>query len=73
MKKEAQEVMLKEAQDAKYTSNGDGTFTITTPNIEVKGTTGEDKVEVTFRGVSLGKWSITDTTQTFIEEARKHQ
>ncbi|MNB88117.1 hypothetical protein D3C75_351260 [compost metagenome] len=73
VKKEAQEVMLKEAQDAKYTSNGDGTFTITTPNIEVKGTTGEDKVEVTFRGVSLGKWSITDTTQTFIEEARKHQ
>ncbi len=73
LKSEAQDVMLKEAKDAKYTSGGDGTFTITTPNLEVKGAAGEDKVEVVFRGVSLGKWSITDTTQTFIEEARKNQ
>ncbi|MNB75445.1 hypothetical protein D3C75_220890 [compost metagenome] len=72
LKSEAQEVMLSEAKEAKYTSNGDGTFTITTPNLEVKGTAGEDKVEVTFRGVSLGKWSITDTTKTFIDEARKN-
>ncbi|MNY69665.1 hypothetical protein D3C86_2076340 [compost metagenome] len=63
--------MLKEAKEAKYTSGGDGTFTITTPNLEVKGAAGEDKVEVTFRGVSLGKWSVNDTTQTFIDEARK--
>ncbi|MNI03997.1 hypothetical protein D3C73_569110 [compost metagenome] len=73
LKKEAQEVMLKEAQEATYTSGGDGSFTITTPNLEVKGAAGEDKVEVTFRGVSLGKWSITDTTKTFIDEARKNQ
>lgn len=72
LKSEAQEVMLKEAQDAKYTSGEDGTFTITTPNIEMKGKTGEDKVEVTFRGVSLGKWSVTDTTKTFIEEAKNN-
>ncbi|MNC13507.1 hypothetical protein D3C76_17820 [compost metagenome] len=73
LKSEAQEVMLKEAKEAKYTSGADGTFTITTPNIEVKGAAGEDKVEVTFRGVSLGKWSVTDTTKTFIDEARKNQ
>ncbi|MRN56505.1 hypothetical protein [Paenibacillus monticola] len=72
LKSEAQEVMLKEAQDAKYTSGEDGTFTITTPNIEMKGKAGEDKVEVTFRGVSLGKWSVTDTTKTFIEEAKNN-
>ncbi|WP_091071185.1 hypothetical protein [Paenibacillus sp. NFR01] len=72
LKSEAQEVMLKEAKDAKYASGGDGTFTITTPNLEVKGAAGEDKVEVIFRGVSLGKWSITDTTKTFIDEARKN-
>ncbi|WNS47091.1 hypothetical protein [Paenibacillus sp. MMS20-IR301] len=71
LKSEAQEVMLKEAKEAVYTSNGNGTFTITTPNLEVKGAAGEDKVEVTFRGVSLGKWSVTDTTKTFIDEARK--
>ncbi|OKP99816.1 hypothetical protein [Paenibacillus sp. P46E] len=73
LKSEAQDMMLKEAKDAKYTSGGDGTFTITTPNLEVKGAAGEDKVEVIFRGVSLGKWSMTETTQTFIEEARKNQ
>ncbi|ASA26488.1 hypothetical protein [Paenibacillus donghaensis] len=73
LKKEAQEVMLNEAKEAKYTSGGDGTFTITSPNLEVKGAANEDKVEVTFRGVSLGKWSITETTQTFIDQARKQQ
>ncbi|WP_410515104.1 hypothetical protein PaeBR_06800 [Paenibacillus sp. BR2-3] len=73
LKSEAQEVMLKEAKEAVYTSDGDGNFTITTPNIEVKGAVGEDKVEVTFRGVSLGKWSINDTMKSFIEEARKQQ
>ncbi|MFC3748007.1 hypothetical protein [Paenibacillus sp. GCM10012306] len=71
LKSEAQDVMLKEAKDAKYTSGGNGTFTITTPNLEVKGKAGEDKVEVTFRGVGLGKWSINDTTKTFIDAARK--
>ncbi|QWU18532.1 hypothetical protein SAMN04487895_11954 [Paenibacillus sophorae] len=73
LKNEAQEVMLKEARDAVYTSNSDGTFTITTPNIEVKGTAGEDKVNVTFRGVSLGQWSVNETVKSFIEEARKAQ
>lgn len=72
LKSEAQEMMLKEAKEAKYTSGGDGTYTITTPNLEVKGAAGEDKVEVTFRGVSLGKWSITDTTKAFIDEARNN-
>ncbi|MCL6603844.1 MAG: hypothetical protein K6T94_13290 [Paenibacillus sp.] len=70
LKSEAQEVMLKEAKEAVYTMNDDGTFTITSPNIEVKGTAGQDKVDVTFRGVSLGKWSINDTMKSFIDEAR---
>ncbi len=72
LKSEAQEMMLSEAKEAKYTSGGDGTFTITTPNLEVKGAAGNDKVEVIFRGVSLGQWSVTDTTKAFIDEARKN-
>lgn len=71
LKTEAQSVMLKEAKDAVYTASEDGTFTITTPNIEVKGKAGEDKVNVTFRGVSLGQWSVNDTLRSFINEARK--
>ncbi|WP_379130892.1 hypothetical protein [Paenibacillus sp. sgz500958] len=73
LKTEAQQVMLDEAKEAVYTPGSDGTFTITTPNIEVKGTTGEDKVDVTFRGVSLGKWSINDTVKSFIDEASKNK
>ncbi|WP_025691944.1 hypothetical protein [Paenibacillus zanthoxyli] len=73
LKNEAQQVMLKEAQDAVYTANSDGTFTITTPNIEVTGKAGEDKVIVTFRGVSLGQWSVNEPVKSFIEEARKAQ
>ncbi|WP_025336321.1 hypothetical protein [Paenibacillus sabinae] len=73
LKTEAQSVMLKEAKDAVYTASEDGTFTITTPNIEVKGKAGEDKVNVTFRGVSLGQWSVNDTLRSFINEARKAQ
>lgn len=71
LKSEAQDMMLKEAQDARYTAGENGAFTISTPNLEVKGKAGDDKVEVTFRGVSLGKWSINDTTKSFIDAARK--
>ena len=69
LKTEAMNVMLKEAKEAEYTSNGDG-YTITTPNLELTGQAGSDKVKVTFKGVSLGEWKITDTVQTFISEAK---
>lgn len=72
VKSEAMNVMIKEAKDAKYTSNGGGEFTITTPNLEMKGQTGKDKVEVTFRGVPLGKWKVNDTIQTFITESQNN-
>lgn len=68
---EAKDVMLKEAQEAVYTSDGNGGYTIKTPNLEVKGKAGEDKASVTFRGVSLGQWSVSGTLKSFIEEARK--
>lgn len=68
---EAEQVMLKEAKDATYTSHGDGTFTIETPNLEVTGSAGSDKVNVSFRGVPLGEWSVNETVGSFIEEARR--
>ncbi|OZB95925.1 hypothetical protein [Paenibacillus sp. XY044] len=70
LKSEAMNVMMKEAKDAKYADHGDGTFTITTPNLEMKGTSGSDKVDVTFRGVSLGQWKINDTVKSFISESQ---
>lgn len=72
IKKEALNMMMKEAKEAKYTSNEDGTYSIKAPNLELKGSTGSEEVEVTFRGVSVGKWDINDTIQSFIDDAKSN-
>ncbi|MEC0257565.1 hypothetical protein PAEVO_42000 [Paenibacillus sp. GM2FR] len=72
IKKEALNMMMKEAKEAKYTSNGDGTYSIKAPNLELKGNSGSEEVEVTFRGVSVGKWDINDTIQSFIDDAKSN-
>ncbi|MDR0268378.1 hypothetical protein [Paenibacillus sp.] len=72
LKSEAMNLMMKESKEAKYTSDAAGNFTITTPNLELKGQKGEEKVDVSLRGVSLGKWKINDTVQSFINESKKN-
>lgn len=72
IKKEALNMMMKEAKEAKYTSNEDGTYSIKAPNLELKGSAGSEAVEVTFRGVSVGKWDINDTIQSFIDDAKSN-
>lgn len=71
-KNEVLNVMKNEAKDAKLTQNSDGTFIITTPNLEVTGSKGSDKVKVKSHGISLGEWKVTDTVATFIQEAKKN-
>ncbi|CAM3461341.1 MULTISPECIES: hypothetical protein [Paenibacillus] len=72
VKTEALNLMIKEAKEAKYTSNGDGTYSITAPNLELKGSAGSNEVEVTFRGVSVGKWDMNDTIRSFINDAKNN-
>lgn len=72
IKKEALNMMMKEAKEAKYTSNGDGTYSIKAPNLELTGSADSKEVEVTFRGVSVGKWDINDTIQSFIDDAKSN-
>lgn len=69
---EALNMMKNEAKEAKFTKNADGSFTIKTPNLEVNGTPGSNKVKVMFRGVSLGEWSVNSTLETFIQEAKQN-
>lgn len=71
-KTEALNMMKNEAKEAELTQNSDGSFTITTPNLEVVGQAGSDKVKVSFRGVSLGEWSMNDTLEAFIQEAKRN-
>lgn len=72
LQQEATEVMKKEAADAKFEKNQDGTYTIRTTNLEVVGTPGKSTVGVTFRGVSLGEWDVKGTMKSFIEEAKSN-
>ncbi|MEC0092617.1 hypothetical protein PMSD_05760 [Paenibacillus macquariensis subsp. defensor] len=72
VKSEAMNMMLKEAKDAKYTKNADGSYAVTTPNVSLKGETGTETVEVTFKGVPLGEWKVNDTIITFIESAQSN-
>ncbi|WP_138495251.1 hypothetical protein [Paenibacillus pinistramenti] len=70
MKSEALNLMKNEAKEAAFTQNPDGSFTIKTPNLEVTGESGSDKVKVSLHGVSLGEWSRSDTLEAFIQEAK---
>ncbi|MBO7745179.1 hypothetical protein I8J29_13295 [Paenibacillus sp. MWE-103] len=72
VKQEAISAMAGEAKDATYTDNGDGTFTVKTKNLELDGKPGDDEVEVSFRGTSLGKWKIDATIRTLIDQAKQN-
>ncbi|MCP1186499.1 ATPase [Paenibacillus sp. 1781tsa1] len=74
LKKEATSMMLKEASKATYVKGQDGAFTITSPNVEIKGRAQSDKVDVTFRGISLGEWKLdNETIRTFVEQAQENK
>ena len=70
VKKEAINAMVGEAADATYASNGDGTFTVKTANLELTGTPDAAEVEVSFRGAALGTWKVDDTIAGLIEQAK---
>ena len=38
-------MMMKEAKEAKYTSNEDGTYSIKAPNLELKGSAGSKRLK----------------------------
>jgi len=72
LKDQAMNAMLKEANNAEFKQNDDGTYSIKTDNLEITGKAKEDKVKVSFRGVSLGEMSLNDATvKAFMEQATK--
>nr|WP_036698634.1 hypothetical protein [Paenibacillus taiwanensis] len=71
LKDQAMNAMVQEAKKATFSAGADGTYTIKSPNVELKGSTNSSKVKLAFNGVSLGEWEINDTMKLFIDEAKK--
>ncbi|RXZ84263.1 hypothetical protein EBB07_04095 [Paenibacillaceae bacterium] len=70
VKQEALQAMVGEADDALYKTNEDGTYTVTTKNVELKGKAGENEVNVYYRNAPLGKWKIDETLKMLIEKSK---
>ncbi|KIL42411.1 hypothetical protein SD70_00325 [Gordoniibacillus kamchatkensis] len=66
---QALKALKDEAKDAKFRTNADGTFTITSKSLQVAGKPGSDDVTVTFMGQTF-HLSGSDTVKAFIEQAK---
>jgi len=71
VKQEAVNALVGEAEDATYKTNADGSFTVTTKTVELKGKAGSGEVEVSLRGASLGTWKVDGVIQSVIDQAKK--
>jgi nitrogen regulatory protein PII-like uncharacterized protein len=69
-KDQAIKAMAGEASQAEYTDNQDGTYSITTPNLEISGVPNTGVVSVKYKGISLGKWKVEGAVRTLIEQSR---
>ncbi|GKU80351.1 hypothetical protein [Paenibacillus sp. L3-i20] len=72
MKDEAFSAMAGEAKEAKYTVNDDGTYTVTTKNIELKGKAGDSEVKVSLRGTPSFTLKLEGPIQQFIDQAKNN-
>ncbi len=71
LKDQAIKTMAGEAGEAQYVNNADGSYTITTPNLELAGVPNTGKVSVKLRGVSLGTWDMEGKVREFVVQARE--
>ncbi|MHA6483085.1 hypothetical protein ACX1C1_14425 [Paenibacillus sp. strain BS8-2] len=71
VKQEAVTAMIGEVENAEYKANADGTFTVTTTNVELTGKAGENEVKVSLKGAPAITIPLDDTIKTFIEQAKQ--
>jgi len=69
-KDQAIKAMAGEANEATYTANDDGSYTIKTKNLELNGVPNSGEVSVKFRGISLGTWDLQGEVRDFVVKAR---
>lgn len=72
IKEDAYKAMLDDGKNATYTENSDGTFSVKTDSIEVKGEKNKSEVSVSVKGAPAFKVEMTDVVKQFIEQAQKN-
>ncbi|WP_270165082.1 hypothetical protein [Paenibacillus sp. SYP-B4298] len=72
LKQEVYSLVKKEAADAVYSVQKDGSFNVKSKNIELSGKAGEQEVAVSLRGLPLGTWKLDETLQGMINEAKRN-
>lgn len=70
-KEQAFEAMAGEAENAEYTMEPDGSYTIRSTNLTLRGEADSDKVEISFKGQSF-TFSINDAIQVYIDHAKSN-
>lgn len=71
-KEQVFQTMTREAANARYTMEPDGSFTIQSDNLTVKGKAGSDEVEITFMGQSF-TLTINEVIQAYIDGAKANK
>jgi hypothetical protein len=69
-KDQAIKAMAGEASDSKYVNNKDGSYSITTKNLEINGVPNSGEVTVKLKGISLGTWKMEGAVRDFVVQAR---
>lgn len=69
-KDQAIKAMAGEASEAAYKVNSDGSYTITTKNLELNGVPNSGEVSVKLGGISLGTWKMEGEVRDFVVKAR---
>lgn len=72
MKQDAIGAMVGDASDAEYTVNEDGTYTVKTDDIELKGEVGVSEVQVSLHGLPYVTLQLEGVIQTFIDQAKQN-
>lgn len=70
-REQAFEAMAGEAENAEYTMEADGSYTIQSTNLTLHGQAGSDQVEISFKGQSF-TFSINDAIQVYIDHAKSN-
>jgi hypothetical protein len=70
LKREVIEAMAGEASSAVYTAGEDGTFTVKSDSLVIKGKIGESEVSVSYHGAPLGRVKVDETIASFIDQAK---